>query len=162
MPEVRLFNPARANPRKKKPWTYDQAASRKDQAERFTRDVLEDDDRANEIAGMSAEEYAAERGKEINPKLGGTTIMRKKVSPQEGRDNPIATALGTATRALDKQQELYRQIRKLEVELVERDARLDAIVDVVEDEDVDFEPNDRLEEIDKILGGEDEDAAGEE
>ena len=50
---VRIYNPLRLNPRKKMPWTYEEATARKEQAERFTRDVVEDDDHAGEIAAMS-------------------------------------------------------------------------------------------------------------
>src|SRR2546426_1138938 len=111
---VRIFNPQRPkNPRKPKAWTYEQAQDRKEKAERAARDLQGDDERADEIAAMSVEDYAADRGKEIiNPQLGGS--MKRKVSAEEVRDNPVAAALNTAERALGKQQELYSQIRDLE------------------------------------------------
>ncbi len=50
-PLVKIYHPQKSeNPRQKKPWSYEQAESRKEQAERFTREVLEDDERADEIA----------------------------------------------------------------------------------------------------------------
>src|SRR5437660_11626949 len=84
MSVVRIYNPVSLNPRKKKPWTYQQAAARKDQAERFVRDVVEDDDRADEIAAMSVEEYATTRGKEINPNRRRNTVKRKVGTEQQG------------------------------------------------------------------------------
>src|SRR5712692_6690484 len=98
---VRIFNPQRPkNPRKPKAWTYEQAQDRKEKAERAARDLQGDDERADGIAAMSVEDYAAERGKEINPKRGGRT-MRKKLSAEEARENPITAALNTASRAVD-------------------------------------------------------------
>ena len=63
-PLVRVFNPPK-NPRKPKTWTYQQANNRKEKAERAARDLQGDDERADEIAAMSVEDYAADRGKEI-------------------------------------------------------------------------------------------------
>lgn len=50
--------------------TYAQVASRKDQAERFVRDVLSDDDRADEISDESVQDYADRRHFDIidNPR----------------------------------------------------------------------------------------------
>ena len=44
---IRVFNPTSS--KRKKPWTLKQGAARKDQPERFMRDVLEDDDRAMQV-----------------------------------------------------------------------------------------------------------------
>lgn len=73
---VRIWNPYRgetpANPRKPRIWTYAQAQDRKEKAERAARDLQDDDERGDEIAGMLPEEYAAERGFAIvdNPQKG--------------------------------------------------------------------------------------------
>lgn len=45
--------------------TYEQVETAKDRAERFLRDVLEDDDRADEVMEESVEEYAERKGIEI-------------------------------------------------------------------------------------------------
>ncbi len=145
---VRIFNP----PSKKKvPWTYGQAEARKAQAERFTREILGDDDRADEIAAMSPPEYASQRGKEVNPQLGGT--MKNKVSThEEARDNPVALA----TRALNRQQELYEQLDNVRCEKQELLNKLSAIRDVIECDDPECTREDHDEAVRKVLDGVDE------
>lgn len=50
------------NPRRKKELTRDQVESRKDKAVRFLRDVADNDALADEIDGLSVEEYAKRKG----------------------------------------------------------------------------------------------------
>jgi hypothetical protein len=158
-PEVRIARNLYPNPRQKIPWTAEQARKKKEQAEKFTREVLEDDDRADEIAAMSPEEYAAGRGKQINPNLGGT--VKRKVSTQENtRTNPTEAALQMATKAIDKQNELQQRVRELENELDDRDKMLDAIGDIIGDEDPNYRAKERLDDIDSVFP-EDEDEPGE-
>ena len=160
-PEVRIVRNLCRNPRQKIPWTPEQARKKKEQAEKFTREVLEDDDRADEIAAMSPEEYAAGRGKQINPNLGGTVKRKVRVSTQENtRTNPTVAALETATKALDKQNELQQRVRDLENELDDRDKMLDAIVDIIESDDSNYTAKERLNDIDDVFP-EDEDEPGE-
>jgi hypothetical protein len=113
---IRVFNPI--NPKRRKPWTQRQAAARKDQAERFVRGVLEDDDRGDEIADISVEEYAEERGKELVRNPTRSKSMKRKPSPeqQQRRENPVAKALETTTRWAEEQSDLHRRIRELEEE----------------------------------------------
>lgn len=157
---VRVYNPI--NPKRKKPWTYQQATARKDQAERFVRDVLEDDDRADEIAETSVEDYAAERGKELaaNPKRRGR-FMQKKVSTQQQqqavRDNPVAKALQTTTRMAEEQGDLYKRIRELETDNASLQDRIDQITDIVKCDDPDCSPEDHLEDIADIVANGDRD-----
>jgi len=158
-PEVRIARNLYPNPRQKIPWTAEQARKKKEQAEKFTREVLQDDDRADEIAAMSPEEYAAGRGKQINPNLGGT--VKRKVSTQENtRTNPTEAALQMATKAIDKQNELQQRVRELENELDDRDKMLDAIGDIIGDEDPNYTAKERLNDIDAVFP-EDEDEPGE-
>lgn len=59
--------------------SWDQVASRKRKAEAFTRNVLEDDERADEIADEDLTSYAERRGFTIrNPlrKTGATTMAQ--------------------------------------------------------------------------------------
>jgi hypothetical protein len=150
---VRVYNPV--NPRGKKPWTYQQATARKDQAERFVRDVLEDDDRADEIAETSVEDYAAERGKELaaNP-MRRRKFMQRKASTQQQqatRDNPVAKALETTTRIAGEQGDLYKRIRGLETDNASLQDKIDQITDIVECDDPDCSPEDHLEDIADIV-----------
>jgi hypothetical protein len=49
--------------------TIDRIESKKDKAVRFLRDVLEDEDRADEIEDESAEDYAERKGRSKNFRL---------------------------------------------------------------------------------------------
>jgi hypothetical protein len=156
---ARVYNPV--NPRSTKPWTYQQATARKDQAERFVRDVLEDDDRADEIAETSVEDYAVERGKELaaNP-MRRRKSMQKKVSTQQQRatrDNPVAKALETTTRIAEEQGDLYKRIRGLETDNASLQDKIDQITDIVECDDPDCSPEDHLEDIADIVAAGDRD-----
>jgi hypothetical protein len=148
---IRIFNPI--SPKRKKSWTQKQAAARKDQAERFVRDVLEDDDRAGEIAAMSVDEYAAERGKELVPNPTRRKSMKRKTSPdqQQARDNPVATALETTTKLAEEQSDLYRRIRELETDNESLQDKLDEIADIVECDESDCSAEDHLEDIAEIV-----------
>src|SRR5215831_6049541 len=59
-----------------KPLTLSQLAARKEKAVRFTRDVLDDPDQADEIEDESLEDYAERKGFQIaNPNRRRTAIM---------------------------------------------------------------------------------------
>ena len=160
-----------SNPRKRKSWTYEQAEAKKQQAEKFTREVLEDDDRADELADMSVEDYAEERGVDlVDSEQGDSMLKRKKNGARPGtataepaaadvRINP-AVALQSAADALKEQNVLQKRVRKLEDELADRDRMLDEIVGILEDDDVEFTPEDRLEAIDKVFPEDDEKGEG--
>ena len=99
--------------------TRDQLADRKEKAVRFTRDVLDDPDRADEIEDESLEDYAARRKIEIiNP--------RRK------------TAMATT-------RELKRRIRELEEENEELQDQLEAIADIVMPADEEEEEEEETE-----------------
>jgi hypothetical protein len=67
-----------------KPLARDQLQSRKKQAVRFTRDVLDDPDRAEEIADESLEDYAERRKIQItNPSNRRNAIMARSKSKAE-------------------------------------------------------------------------------
>ena len=93
--------------------TRDQVESRKGKAVRFVRDVLGDDDQADEIAGESLEDYAERRKIEI-------------VNPR--RSNTMPT-----------NRELQERIRELEDENEELQDQLDAVADIVAGDDDDEE-----------------------
>ncbi len=90
-----------------------QLESRKAQAVRFTRDVLGDDDRADEIEGESVEDYAERKHiKLVNP--GGEPIM-----------------------SVQTRRELLDRIKELESENEDLQTKLDDIADLVAPEEED-------------------------
>jgi len=91
--------------------TRDQLERRKAQAARFTRDVLDDPDRADEIEDESLEDYAERRRIKIqNPK--GVTHM-----------------------AIRSRKDLLERIEELETENEDLQSRLDEISDIVGQEE---------------------------
>lgn len=65
--------------------TREQVESRKEKAERFTRDVLGDSERADEIANEDLEDYAERRRIELSnpPERRKVTMARKRVMSRE-------------------------------------------------------------------------------
>jgi|SRR5208283_5620720 len=110
--------------------TRQQLERRKAQAVRFTRDVREDDDRADEIEDESLEDYAQDR-------------RIKLANPKGGRKMPVLT-----------RRELQDRIQELEAENEDLQSRLDEISDIIgdnddneeTDEDTDNEGDDQGEE----------------
>src|SRR5437879_6305950 len=86
----------------------------------------------------------------FNPQRPGGS-MKRKVSAEEVRDNPVAAALNTAERALGKQQELYSQIRDLERDKQALRAKLDEIGEIIDCDDCSSE--DHLGEIADVVHG---------
>jgi hypothetical protein len=112
--------------------TRAQLESRQDKAVRFTRDVLDDPDRADEIADEDLEEYAERRGIQIT-------------NPSRRRDAIMATTKSKA--------ELEAEIDDLKDENAELQDTLDAIADIVspadEEEDDDGQDGDDEEDDDQ-------------
>ncbi len=114
--------------------TRDQVQSRKDQAVRFTRDVLEDPDRADEIEDESLEDYAERR------KFTITNPDRRSTHMADGK-----------TKA-----ELEAQIDDLEAENQDLQDQLDAIADIVGGSDDDSD-DDEEDDTDDGDGADDRD-----
>jgi hypothetical protein len=112
--------------------TRAQLESRQDKAVRFTRDVLDDPDRADEIADEDLEEYAERRGIQIT-------------NPSRRRDAIMATTKSKA--------ELEAEIDDLKDENAELQDQLDTIADIVAPADEDGDDDDDNGDGD----GEDED-----
>ena len=146
----------RSNPRKKKNWTYEQAESRKDKAERFTRDVLEDDARADELAEMSVEDYAEERGRELvdgsDSEQGDDSMIKRKNGTKSG---VLATPKVLQNSALELAKTLKEELDDAKDELRDRDSMLDAIVDM-EDDDPAYTPQAKLDDINAVFPDDDE------
>lgn len=100
--------------------TYAQIASRKDKAERFVRDVLQDDDRADEISDESVEDYAARKHFVVS--------------------NP--RSISTMANGNQSKQDLLDQIADLQEENDALHAQLDAIQDVLSGVDGDDDTDD--------------------
>src|SRR5215831_7921357 len=96
--------------------TRDQLESRKEKAVRFTRDVLGDADRADEIADESLEDYAERRRIQIT-------------NPSKRRKAIMATTKSKA--------DLEAEIEDLKDENEELQDQLDTIADIVAPEDED-------------------------
>jgi hypothetical protein len=89
--------------------TRDQVESRKEKAVRFTRNVLGDSDRADEIEDESLEDYAVRRRIQLlNPR--GGRVMAKRTETRE---------------------ELKERVAELEAENESLQDQLDAIADIV-------------------------------
>jgi len=105
--------------------TRDQVTDRKEKAERFVRNVLEDDERADEIADESVDDYADRRHIEIT-----NSAKRRNVE-------------------MPSKKELEDRIAELEDENADLNDRLDSISDLVgydEDDDEDEELDDEEDE----------------
>jgi len=88
--------------------TREQIAARQEKAVQFTDKVRDDPDRADEIADMSVEEYAQERGfKVVNPSGRRSTLVPK-----------------TRTELIQENRDLKEQVAELE-------DRLDQVADLV-------------------------------
>lgn len=103
--------------------TREQLERRKEKAVRFTRDVLDDPDRADEIADESLEDYAE----------------RKKIAVSNPRRKR------NMARRVKTREELQEEIADLKAENQELQDQLDSIADIVapadEDEDEDEDEN---------------------
>jgi hypothetical protein len=117
--------------------TRDQLQARKEQAVRFTRDVLQDPDRADEIADENLDDYAERRKtRNTNPSIGRTGIMAK-----------------AKTKA-----ELEAEIAELQEENQELQDQLDAVADIVSPDDEGDDEDDDDEETGDDDQGDDDDA----
>ena len=127
-----------------KPLTRDQLESRKEKAVRFTRDILGDPDRADEIEAESLEDYAERRKVKLT-----NSFKRRTAIMARGK-----------TKA-----ELEDRIGELEQENQELQDQLDAVADIVapadddEDEEDDDSDSDDTgdDDEDDDLGGDSQD-----
>jgi Skp family chaperone for outer membrane proteins len=111
--------------------TRDQIQARKEKAVRFTRDVLGDPDRADEIAAEDLDSYALRKHVEIaNPTNRSSTVPRTK----------------TKADLESEIDDLRSENQELQEDNVELQDQLDSIADIVspsdEDEDEDEEDED--------------------
>lgn len=94
--------------------TREQLQARKEKAERFTRNVLEDSDRADEIAHESLDEYAARRKIRLsNPTHRSNHQMPRRLSREDLED----------------------RVAELEAENEELQDQIDQITDIVTGEE---------------------------
>jgi hypothetical protein len=159
-PTVRVFNPTPL--RNGKPWTVQQAAAKRDLAERFTRDVLENDDRADEIAALTPEEYAAQRGRQVNPnsqRKRGRTSMQRKVTQVRPADNPGVLFGRAAERAMKREDATRKENQELKASVEALQDKLEEIADIASAAPGQNEDQDQLiEKLNRILDLADPDA----
>src|SRR5262245_29817784 len=105
--------------------TRNQVTTRKEQAERFVRDVLGDDERAEEIAEESVDDYAERR--------------RFRITNPHRRRKPH----------MPSKQEMQERIRELEAENEELTDKLDSIAELVSPEDEEEEEEGEDDEFDQ-------------
>ena len=100
--------------------TYAQAELAKQRAETFTREVLGDDDRADDFEDMDVEDYAEERGFEIeNPKK-GKPIMAQTVAELRRELRETRAELRDANERIEElEEQRVTVLDALGVELVE-------------------------------------------
>ena len=129
--------------RKTRERTYAQAEASKAKAERFVRDVLQDEERADEIASESVESYAERRRFQIQNPGGVRRAIRRPAAPSDaGRvaGDGGAKDMGRPT-LREKVNDLEVENGSLKEENEELLARLDRIMGVAagDDEDEDYE-----------------------
>lgn len=178
---VRIHNPI-INPRKPKTWTYAQAEDRKEKAEWAAREFQGDDERGDEIAEMSVEEYAEERGFEIVDKpvtSNPTELLVMGANPMNpaprefvvpagsrivirnshiGENQMQQKRVGTQQPNnpaffVDREDKLRRQSDRLKEQNKSLHGKLDAIQEILECDECTAEEH--IEEIDDILAGKD-------
>jgi hypothetical protein len=97
MPEIVLINP-----RMGKVLSEDQVADRQEKAVRFAREVLGNDELADELEELTVEEYAERKGFQLNnPNRKGVRKMRNANSVSERRDE-LADRVDAIEKELDK------------------------------------------------------------
>ena len=107
--------------------TRDQVESRKEKAERFVRNVLGDEDRAEQIAEESIDDYAARRRFQITNPPRRNAIMAKRSNSGTG----------------PTKQDLLDQIADLQQENADLNDQLDAISDILDPADADSDDADQ-------------------
>jgi hypothetical protein len=119
--------------RPKKTLTRQQLEGRKEKAERFTRDVLEDPERADEIGRESLEEYAARRKIELS-------------NPTKRRKRRMATRRRLSREQLEHRvSELEEENSDLQEENSDLQEKLDDVASIVSPEEEDAEEEDEEE-----------------
>jgi predicted RNase H-like nuclease (RuvC/YqgF family) len=117
--------------RRPKTLTREQLQSRKEQAVRFTRDVVGDPERAEEIEGESLDDYAEHRKIQLSNPGRRSTMARKTVEDYR-----------------DEVEDLKQQIRDLEDENQSLNDRLDNVADALEPEEAEDEDDENVDDED--------------
>lgn len=131
--------------------TFDQAAAMQDKAVRFLRDVVGDDEKADEIEALSVEEYASRKGLAlINP---ATPSQRSEKHMAQQTKADVEAQLETADAVLD---DIWAEIiANDDGETDEADA-LENIAEILNEFDADRFPIDDPEEEDEAAEQQDE------
>ena len=143
---IRVFNP-----RKRKQWTRQQARAAKDLAEIYAHEVLQDDDRADEIADMTPEEYAAKQGAEISEARRSNSMQRKVRTNQQQVTGAGGAAIAQAPATQDK---LRKENDRLKKKIESMQDTLDEIADVASaspNSSGDDDPDQLAEKLNTVL-----------
>ena len=123
--------------------TQDQAETAKKRAASFIRNVLQDDDRADEVEDEGLEEWAEETGRTItNPQRTRKPTMASGPTKGELQDT-LDQVGGIVTDALDPALTREEVIAKLQ--------EIDALINDDEDEDEDSDDDDDEDEEEEVV-----------
>lgn len=115
-------------PGRKAPKTWDQIEAMRQKAIRFLRDVVQDEEKAQEFEGLSTREYAERKGVQVaeNPSCQTKTIERTYRQMAKRRAEPTRAELE------DRVAELEEQVEDLEGELEEVEGERDELSEQVD------------------------------
>jgi hypothetical protein len=182
---VYLINPRAPNPRSKA-LSRDQVEAKQAKAVRFAENVLDDEDKADELAALSPEEYAERRGLRLQNPRGKGVISMRKVNPNG--DDLISTLIakfdelpakiaeqingankssgegrgneqdvnGSSRKRRNPSSAVEVRVDRVKDLLSDRDELIDAIGDAVDALD-DGDPDKAQDILDDVLGGYDDD-----
>jgi hypothetical protein len=146
----------------KKDKTYEQAEAMQAKAARFLRDVVGDEDKANEIEGLSVEEYADRKGLRLmNPAPDRTKSQTRSKKTMAANSDPR-----TKDQILESEQMLLSLLDDIwnegvianDKDEIDAEEAVDVISDLLNEFDADRFPVEEEDE-DEIEGQEEEEAA---
>lgn len=139
--------------RRKAPKTWDQIEAMRQKAIRFLRDVVQDEEKAQEFEAMSTRQYAAHKGIQAadNPSRQNAKII------QRSREMAKRKAAPSRAELEDTIEQLESEIEGLQGELEETEEERDALAEQVEQ----IEEVLGVETVEEEEGDEEEDDQGE-
>jgi hypothetical protein len=131
--------------------TREQLQSRKEKVEAFTRNVLDDSDRADEIADESLEEYAERRKIKIASTHSGGTMPKTRVFNPHRISNSRQQMKATNPQA--GRSELLARLRELQQENDKLQDTLDKVADLASapEDGRDEDPDELVDKLNSII-----------
>jgi hypothetical protein len=121
----------------KKILTRVQAETAKKRAETFLRNVLQDDDRADEVAGQSVDEWAEETGRTITEERMTNPIMETKTELQ-GTIDQINDLVADALDPINTREDIVDKLQQID-DLLNDDSDEDDSGEDLDDSDDDID-----------------------